>query len=82
MSAMGQLLDDFLRETVGAWARARILEFAESEDGYLAIDGNVYGADLYRAEQVAILWDDLEPAREERVPLEVLVRRVRELPGP
>ncbi|MFI2702831.1 hypothetical protein [Cellulosimicrobium composti] len=77
---MGRLLDDFFRETVGARARARILEFAASEDGYLAVEGDLYGADLYRAEQVAVLWDDLDPTREERVPLDVLVRRALELP--
>jgi len=79
---MGTLLDDFLRETVTGRTREEILAFARSGAGYLEVDGDMYGADLFRDEQVAVVWDEIDPGREERVPLDELVRRVRELPGP
>jgi len=80
MGAVMTTLDLFLRETVDAHARARILAFASSEAGYLEVPGNVYGADLYRGDQVAVVWDDLDPTREERVPWDEFMQRVLELP--
>lgn len=82
MGAVTTTFDLFLRETVDARARARILAFARSEAGHLEVPGNVYGADLYREDQVAVVWDDLDPTREERVPWDEFMQRVLELPDP
>ncbi|WP_251153275.1 hypothetical protein [Cellulosimicrobium sp. Marseille-Q4280] len=70
-------MDRFLQDTLTPRVREAVIAFAESDVGYLEITGDVYSAELFRADGVAVVLDELDPDAEMRVPLEDFVRLVR-----